>query len=193
MRTKTKTKVERLMIALYKTHHAALRGSVSRLVGTGYADDAIGHLAEKLCAKPDLWDGNDSKMFSFLHSALKRLAFNRLRDERKHLHECDSAATEMGATEWKVWTDPSCSPEVIALTSISREQMRAAVVCLEQSGQWSVCPYDELFDLLADEYGGKEIAERLQININTAHGAIRRVRLKIEQYNQERPEGARGA
>ena len=192
-RTKTPTKVERLMTALYKTHHAALHAKIHKMVG-GAADDIIGHLAEKLLARPDdLWDGNDERVFGFLLNSLCRLSFNYLRDHKKYSYECDSMSAELGITEWKAWTDPSSSPETIAIASISREQMRHVMVEIDQIDHQRVCSYAEIFDLLADDHGGKEIGERLQLNINTAHGAIRRVRLRIERYNQERPQGARGA
>lgn len=189
-RTKTPTKVERLMTALYKTHHAALHAKIHKMVG-GAADDLIGQLAEKLLARTDeLWDGNDERVFSFLLNALCRLSFNYLRDNKKHIWQCDSVSTEIGITEWKAWTDPSCSPETIAIASISREQMYQVMVEVDQVDHQRVCSYAEIFDLLADDHGGKEIGERLQLNINTAHGAIRRVRQRIERYNQERPQGA---
>ena len=193
MRTKTKTKVERLMTALYTTYHAALRANISRLVGTGYADDAIGHLAEKLCAKPELWDGNDSALFSFLHSALKRLAFNRLRDEHKYIYECDSAAADLQTpTEWKIWSDPSSSPEQIAIASISYEQAHALMEVVDESREDRICSYTEVFELMSVGYAGGEIGEMLHLNINTAHGAIRRVRLNLERQDEKRPKRARG-
>ena len=200
-RTKTPTKVERLMTALYKTHHAALHAKTYKMVG-GAADDLIGQLAEKLLARTDeLWDGNDERVFSFLLNALMRLSFNYLRDNKKYTWDCDrnpvffsnGDTQECRIVEWKAWTDPSSSPETIAIAAISREQIHHLMVEIDQIDHQRVCSYAEIFDLLADDHGGKEIGERLQLNINTAHGAIRRVRQRIERYNQERPQGARGA
>lgn len=193
MRPKTTTtKVERLMTALYTTHHAALRGSIAKMVGTGYADDIIGHLGEKLCADPDLWDGNGEKVFGFLHSALKRLALNAIRDQKKHLHECDSVASEMGITEWKVWTDPSSSPEQIAVAVIMHEQRRALIAEYDPMRYGRVSEDIAIYDMLVEGCEGREIALRLGINVNTAHGALRRVRRKIEQH-EERSLRAGGA
>jgi DNA-directed RNA polymerase specialized sigma24 family protein len=197
-RTKTPTQIERLMTALYTTHYAALNAKISKIVG-GAADDLIGKLAEKLLAKPDLWDGNEARVFGFLLNALTRLSFNYLRDNKKHIWDCDRSALlvsdadtmESFVVEWKAWTDPSCSPETIAIASITYEEMRALMVEGDRD-QPSIYSYADVFDHLIEGNGGKELAEKRQLNINTAHGAIRRVRERIEQQ-QERSKGACGA
>jgi DNA-directed RNA polymerase specialized sigma24 family protein len=189
-RTKTPTQIECLMTALYTTHYAALNAKISKMVG-GAADDLIGKLAEKLLAKPDLWDGNEARVFSFLLNALTRLSFNYLRDNKKHIWQCDSTSAELGITEWAAWTDPSCSPETIAIAAITYEQMRDLMVKVDREQPY-ICSCADVFDHLIEGNGGKELAEKRQLNINTAHGAIRRVRERIEQQ-QERSQGARGA
>ena len=189
MRRKTPTKIDRLMTALYETHYTSLTARLGRMIGA-QGDDLVSQLGEKLLRHPDLWDGNEERIYGFLWSSLYRLALNRLRDERKHLFECDSAAGEM-QVEWKVWKDPSDSPEQIAIEDIYIGQLRAKIVEGDSIARQRECSYAHVFDLMLLGHNGKGIGYEMSINSNTAHGAIRRVREEVER--EERSEGPRGA
>jgi hypothetical protein len=128
-----------------------------------------------------------------------RLSFNYLRDNKKYTWDCDRNAVffsngdtqESWIVEWKAWTDPSSSPETIAIAAITYEQMRALMVEVDREQPY-ICSCADVFDHLIEGNGGKELAEKRQLNINTAHGAIRRVRERIERQ-QKRSQGACGA
>jgi len=163
-RGKTKTKVERLTTALYKTHYQALTSKMRPIVG-GQVDDLISELGEKLVRHAERWDGDDSRIFSYLYASIYRLALNRLRNERRTSYECDRHPD--APIEWDIWIDRRDNPEALAIADDLHEKWRAAT------------PYLDLFDHMVDGGAVFEFCNERGINRNTAHGQVRITREMI--------------
>lgn len=171
---KTKTKVERLSTALYQTHYNALTSKMRPIVGE-QVDDLVSELGERLVRNAERWDGDDSRVFSYLYASLYRLALNRRRNERRTAYECDRHPD--APSEWDIWTDRRDNPEALCIADDLREKWRAAT------------PYSELFDHLAD--GGRvfEFCAERGLNSNTTHSHVRMTRELIHDIDK-RLEGA---
>jgi len=165
----TPTKVERLTTALYKTHYQALHYKMWTIVG-GQADDLISELAEKLVRHAERWDGDDSRIFSYLYAALYRLALNRVRDQRHLAHEVDRHPD--APVVWDIWTDRRDNPEALAVADDLHEKWRAAA------------PYADLFDHMVDGGAVFEFCNGRGINRNTAHAWLRKTRGMINDINE---------
>ena len=190
---KKMTKAERLMTALYVTHYRTIKHLLTHMIG-GQADDIISLLGETLLRYGDRWDGNDGMVLNFLIRSAKRLAINRLRDRKRERHECDLIADtsrEDGqVSDLREFGDYSESADALVIDAIEREELRAAVLrsCLPTAkGDRAQTPNlrMELFEeMLAGSISGTNFAIEHGHNINTVHGAIKRIREIVDEHKR---------